>query len=270
MFPAVFLFVSCIGELDETCDAVDAYVIEATISTCDTIQTINVYDADGYRGALLVDSVVITDDIGGRWKYNNPGPFWSKHYTAWVKSIGWPVVGRTYTLDVCIDGCHYYATETIHPCPEVSRVSEVTTMAKEGFEDSKVAVHFIHDDSDEESFCYFTSAGRVTYFSTKGFNQGENIVVKSDGFGVHHGQPAGQGGTHEIRYDDGYYYRIRVASMSKSNYEFYSALDKLCASDGGVFAGLSEEVPTNFYSEKPVYGQFFATDAVILIGKIEE
>lgn len=58
--------------------------------------------------------------------------------------------------------------------------------------------------------------------------------------------------------------------MSKSNYEFYSALDKLCASDGGVFAGLSKEVPTNFSSERSVYGQFFATDAVILRGIIEE
>ncbi|MBQ3635650.1 MAG: DUF4249 family protein [Bacteroidales bacterium] len=191
LLPLLFICVSCISVLDDmTCDVVDAYVIEATVSTCDTMQKIKIFNGigDETRGPQMweipVDSIVITDNIGGRWKYEKPNNGWEDHYSLWVKSKGWPVVGRTYTLDVCIEGCHYYATETVLPCPKISRVTEVPTISKEGNEVTKIAIHFIHDKSDEESFCYFHTAWSTTYFSTKGFRQGENTVVKSDGFGV--------------------------------------------------------------------------------------
>lgn len=279
---AIFTFASCVEDLGRLDADSGLIVIDARVSTADTIQFVFVshgkYDnrcVYGLFDTLYFDSVktelvTLTDDLGrvDTFSIHNKGVVCMLR----KRDIE---VGRTYTLDVHAEGRHFSSTQTVVAMPDDADIKFYPTTAKEGYNYVFDPIIYWSDPRPAEDDYYIFSSNdplsrvvsverfpKYMPITDKGLN------AKIDGLKINNGLGSGtlpNSNWHDLYYGDYYYYCFYT--VSKEVYDYFIALEKQLTSDGGIYQPSPSSPISNFQGEN-VQGLFVATDAKAFVGNV--
>lgn len=213
-------------------------IIEGQVTNVAGYQYVKVTQSSGFYDTgkaprITNAGVVVTDDAGNEHIFvHNPGNYADSagYYLPDSKFIG--EIGRTYTLSVTIDGQVYEGVDNL------SRVTTIDSLAYRIDEDEK------EDPEDFGKFyevlIYAKEPQNTTDYYLFKFYRNDSLLVASDNeiyfvddeaLGEHI-----DGVGSPIYFAPGDKARIEIYSISRQAFVFYSDLQNLLNSDGGLFS----------------------------------
>ncbi|MBQ3635794.1 MAG: hypothetical protein II951_09300 [Bacteroidales bacterium] len=265
------------------------YGITATISTNDSTQRLTITNGKQINSNDIVeiDSALLIDYDGSVLRYEIPNEweYQYRDYTIRVKLNHLPEAGQTYTIKVFLNGCCHEATQTIPQPVTFSHITEsLSAPTKDGDDEYVPTLYFTKENNCDTNYVMFSPYlsgnflnATTTYFSDEDVTPGtygitafrsfSNEPLSSIGSNYGRGHRYYDKELHKYVYVDDCYV-IEVATMTKENYKFMKAVNKVYNSDGGMFLSLPANLPTNF-SGPNVHGQFMALNIQTIIAKAQ-
>ena len=194
--------------------------------------------AQGFSPALSNASVTVSDDLGTTFNFieseDEPGL-----YLPAIPFLG--VVGRTYTLQVDVDGSTYISTETMMSVTPIDSLNSQLNMDEQEDPESPGRIYevlmYTVEPQDEENFYLFK-------FYRNGDIQnenGEDITVTND-VGV---DEEIQGIEAPLFYALNDTATVEMYSLTRRSFIYWSDVANLVFSDGGVFSPLPANPRSN-------------------------
>ncbi|MCQ2201269.1 MAG: DUF4249 domain-containing protein [Bacteroidales bacterium] len=299
------IFTACVEDFDIVMDNNNDYVcIDAIITNADTIQGVYIRKTAKVDGNakntthefISTARITLTDNSTGQeYLYNSPGKEYKRGDTTGredIPGIYWedyretifgkdayvltgfkPEPGRSYTMNIEVNGKRYTSTQYLHKDPLVEGITFRPYKASESglvsdeYDAYNPTLHIGDSEPDMDNYYIFignvyawdrelTRTGNTSYqipitpISEQDFKPGINAIDVNETMGIEaHSKGSG------IEYGQGYTYSLW--SVSKENYKYLCAIKDHMTTDGGVYTPYLDTPPTNFSGEH-VMGQFMA------------
>ncbi len=210
-------------------------VIEGLLTDKDTTHFVKVSRSiQFYETGLnpVTDAIISVSGEGQTYTYSH-NPFgidsMKGYYFSDVSYAG--KVGATYRLDVDVESINYSATDTLHyvtPIDSLS-ISLALNPSEEDEKDGKIYQVLLYANEPKETedyyqFQFYRNKKLVTYI--------DNIYVFSD---IALG-PTLDGLPSPVLFRKGELASVKIYSLSREQYLFYSDLENLLNTDGGMFS----------------------------------
>ncbi len=210
-------------------------VIEGLLTDVDTTHFVKVSRSIQFYGTglnTITDAIVTVVGNGQTYNYtHNPMAIDSMngYYFSDVEYAG--KIGAYYTLLVDVDGANFKATDTLRYVTSIDSlsVSKASSMSDEDEQDGKIYEVLLYASEPKETedfyqFQFYRDKELITY--------PDNIYVFSD---VALG-PTLNGLASPVLFREGELASVKIYSLSKEQYVFYTDLSNLLNTDGGMFS----------------------------------
>ncbi len=140
-------------------------------------------------------------------------------------------VGATYTLDVEVEGVNYSATDTMYYVTSIDSLSIALALnpSEEDEEDDKIYQVLLYANEPKETEDYF----QFQFYRNKELIAYPNTIYVFSDVGL---GPTLNGLPSPVLFKEGELASVKIYSLSKEQYLFYSDLANLLNTDGGMFS----------------------------------